>query len=88
MYVNTGPALGGGDPNWEDVYCNVLCVLDKLRGDYTLVRGPFKRKTQFGAVGPTGLRPALSKWLLGVSTQKTYFGYSNPNFQSVNIQLN
>ena len=54
-----GPALGGAEPNWEHVYCNVLCVLDELRVDYTLVWGPLRHGTQLRTFGPIGLRLAL-----------------------------
>ena len=36
-----------------------MYVLDMPRIDYTLARGPLKRGAQLGAIGPTGLRPAL-----------------------------
>ena len=38
-----------------------LYVLDKPRVDYTLAQGPLRRGAQLGAIGPIGLRLALSK---------------------------
>ena len=44
-------------------------VLDKPRYDYTLARAPIRRGTQLGAIGPTGLRPALYVYMLVLSNE-------------------
>ena len=36
----TGLALEAVEPNWENIYCNVLCVPDKPRVNYILAWGP------------------------------------------------
>ena len=56
-------AIGLGPQQWPRFPCNLqqglyLYVLDKPRIDYTLARGPLRRRTQLGPIGPIGLRPA------------------------------
>ena len=36
--------LEDAGPNWEYIYCNELCVFDKLRVDYTLAWSPIGNK--------------------------------------------
>ena len=52
-----------------------LYVLDKPKLNYTLPRGPLKRGTQLGAIGPIDLRPVLTRGMygidLGVPTTRT-----------------
>ena len=43
----------------EHIYCNMLCVFDVLRVNYTLVLDPLRHGAQLGAIGLIGLRPTL-----------------------------
>ena len=61
--LHTGPVLRGEGPN--AVLCKtcnaLLCVLEQPRIDNYSTR-PLKRGTQLRAIGPVGLRPALSTY--------------------------